>query len=161
MHWRSAARWLVRYLGAIGTTATMDVMIYVLMPLLPPPRRTPPLPLLASTDHHCACPSFPARTIITGLDQLLLATCSAFIARPPFVVTLSSIIVGRLGHTLHWSYRIIVDSFLAHPRLSARSRSHPLECSRKCLACDLVVAEYSDPCYRSRMACPINIKIES
>jgi hypothetical protein len=129
---------------------------------MPPlPRRTPPLPLLAFTGRRCACPSFPACIIITGLDQRLPATCSAFIARPPFVVTLSSIIVGRLGHTLHSSYRIIVDSLLAHPRLSVRSRSHPLECSRTYLASVLVVVEYSGPCYRSRMACPINIKIES
>lgn len=131
--------------------------MHIIWPLMPPLlRRIPPLPLLAFTGRRCAYPWFPAHII--DLDHVLVITCSAFIAeRPPFVVTPSSIIVGRLEHTLPPSSGIIVDNFLAHPRLSARSRSRPSERNRSCPACDLVVVEYSDPCYRSRMACPNNI----
>ena len=98
--------------------------MHIIWLLMPPLRRTPPPLLLAFTDRRCAYPSFPACTII-DLDHVLVITCSAFIARPPFVVTPSSIIVGRLEHKPHPSSGIIVDSFLAHPRLSARSRSRP------------------------------------
>ena len=127
--------------------------------LMPPlPRRTPLPPLLAFAGHRYACPWFPARTIIIGLDRFDLIACSAFIARLPFVVTLASITVGTPAHTPHRSSGIIVDSFRAHPRLNARSRWRPWECTRTYLACDLAVAGYSGPCFRSRMACPANIK---
>lgn len=116
-----------------------------------PLRHTPLLPLLdAFTADHL----FLACTV--NLDPLIIVACIAFIGQRPFVVARPSIDVGRQPHTPHQSSGIIVDSLQAHPRLSARSQTRPLECIQKYLACDLVVVEYSVPCYRSRMVYPVN-----
>ena len=117
---------------------------------MPPLRHTPLLPLLdAFTADHL----FLACTV--NLDPLIIVACIAFIRQRPFVVARPSIDVDRQPHTLHRSSGIIVDSLLAHPRLSAHSQTRPLERIQKYLAYDLEVVEYSVPCFRSRMVYPI------